>query len=69
MKTRTFTPMGSLHPVLFFAAVYIVALVFAIFICSALFYSCNTSPAKTAEGQNKTSSPAGIARSGEMVMR
>jgi hypothetical protein len=42
MKTKTFTPMGALHPILFFAGVYIVALFFSIFICSSLFYSCNT---------------------------
>ena len=45
MKTKTFTPMGSLHPILFFAVVYAVALFFSIFICSSLFYSCNASPA------------------------
>lgn len=43
MKTKTLTPMGSLHPVLFFAVIYIVALVVSIFICSSLFYSCNAS--------------------------
>lgn len=43
MKTKSFTPMGSLHPVLFFVFVYVVALIFAIFICSSLFYSCNAS--------------------------
>lgn len=43
MKTKTLTPLGSLHPVLFFAGVYVVALVFSIFICSTLFYSCNAS--------------------------
>jgi len=46
MKTKTFTPMGALHPVLFFAGVYIVALLFSIFICSSLFYSCNTASVK-----------------------
>ena len=45
MKTKTFTPMGSLHPILFFAGVYVVALFFSIFICSSLFYSCNSSSA------------------------
>ena len=35
--------MGALHPVLFFAGVYVVVLLFSIFICSALFYSCNSS--------------------------
>lgn len=38
--------MGSLHPVLFFAGVYVVALLFSIFICSTLFYSCNSSSVK-----------------------
>ena len=42
------TPMGSLHPVLFFAGIYVVALLFSIFICSTLFYSCNASSAKPA---------------------
>jgi len=46
MKTKTFTPMGALHPILFFAGVYVVALIFSIFICSSLFYSCNTASNK-----------------------
>jgi len=45
MKSKTFTPMGSLHPILFFAGLYAVALLFSIFICSSLFYSCNASTA------------------------
>ncbi len=51
MKTKTFTPMGSLHPILFFAGVYVVALFFSIFICSSLFYSCNSS-SSTASNEN-----------------
>lgn len=43
MRNKSFTPMGSMHPVLFFVGVYAVALFFAIFICSSLFYSCNAS--------------------------
>jgi hypothetical protein len=39
MKTKSFTSMGSLHPMLFFAVVYVVALLLSIFICSSLFYS------------------------------
>lgn len=42
MKARKLTPMGALHPVLFFAGVYVVALLFSIFICSSLFYSCHS---------------------------
>ena len=46
MKTKTFTPLGALHPVLFFAGVYTVALLFSVFICSSLFYSCHTTAEK-----------------------
>jgi hypothetical protein len=53
MKTKTFTPMGALHPVLFFAGVYVVVLLFSIFICSALFYSCNTTSANTSSAYNE----------------
>ena len=53
MKTKTVTPMGALHPVLFFAGVYVVALLFSIFICSSLFYSCNTSPSAKVEMEKK----------------
>ena len=56
MKTRTFTPMGSLHPILFFVFVYVVALFFSIFICSSLFYSCNSSSAGI--GLQQTTTPA-----------
>ena len=41
MKSKSITPMGALHPILFFAGVYIVALLFSIFICSSIFYSFN----------------------------
>jgi hypothetical protein len=52
MKAKTFTPMGALHPILFFAGVYIVVLLFSIFICSSLFYSCNSSPASLTKEQS-----------------
>ena len=42
MKKTSVSPIGALHPILFFAGVYVVVLFFSIFICSALFYSCNT---------------------------
>jgi hypothetical protein len=51
MKTKTFTTMGAIHPVLFFAGVYVVALLFSIFICSSLFYSCNATSGKIAREQ------------------
>jgi hypothetical protein len=43
--------VGALHPILFFAGVYFVALFFSIFICSSVFYSCNTSGSATAAGK------------------
>jgi len=49
MKTKSFTSVGSFHPILFFAVVYAVALLFSIFICSALFYSCNAKSADLTE--------------------
>jgi hypothetical protein len=42
MKRTSVSPIGALHPILFFAGVYVVVLFFSIFICSSLFYSCNT---------------------------
>jgi hypothetical protein len=54
MRSKTFTTVGSLHPVLFFVVVYVVALFFSIFICSSLFYSCNASKAKVGIQQEKT---------------
>ncbi len=54
MKTKTVTSIGALHPILFFAVMYIVVLFFSIFICSALFYSCKSSPTKMAK---KTTAP------------
>lgn len=41
MKTRS-SSLGALHPVLFFAAMYVVVLFLSIFICSSLFYSFNS---------------------------
>jgi len=56
MKSRKLTPMGALHPVLFFAGVYVVALVFSIFICSSLFYSCHSKQVDVTKS-NQTPSP------------
>ena len=49
MKTKSVTTMGALHPILFFAVMYVVVLFFSIFICSSLFYSCKSSPVKLAK--------------------
>ncbi|MBI5373091.1 MAG: hypothetical protein HZA79_13800 [Sphingobacteriales bacterium] len=57
MKTKTLTPMGSLHPVIFFVVVYVVALLLSIFICSSLFYTFNGSSRST--GRIDPVEPAG----------
>ena len=60
MKNRSVSPIGALHPILFFAGVYIVVLFFSIFICSALFYSCNTSDSTSGytQQEQKVAEPA-----------
>ena len=58
MKAKTITPMGALHPALFFVGVYIVALLFSIFICSTIFYSCNASSADLTKKEQKVEQPA-----------
>jgi hypothetical protein len=63
MKTKTFTTMGALHPVLFFVGVYVVALFFSIFICSSLFYSCKSNSTKLAKEQNVPLQKSGTSNS------
>jgi hypothetical protein len=46
MKTKSYSTIGSLHPFLFLTGVYLITLVFSIFICSTIFYSCNASTGK-----------------------
>jgi len=58
MRYRTSTAISALHPILFFAGVYVVVLLFSIFICSTIFYSCNatkTEVAKKGEPKSPTS--------------
>jgi len=56
MKKRSVSPIGALHPILFFAGVYVVVLFFSIFICSALFYSCNTTSSGNYSSEEKKAS-------------
>ena len=65
MKTRNLPSVGALHPVLFFAVMYIVVLFFSIFICSSLFYSCSSSSTSlvkntTAPAKQQTSLPVQV---------
>ncbi len=56
MKTKRSATMGALHPILFFAVMYVVVLFFSIFICSSLFYSLNSDVAE--DVTVKTEQPA-----------
>jgi len=64
MKTRNLPSVGALHPVLFFAVMYIVVLFFSIFICSSLFYSCSSSSTtlakKSTPAKQETSMPVQV---------
>jgi len=69
MKAKNFTSVGALHPVLFFAVMYVVVLFFSIFICSALFYSCTSNHTDVAQKKeapaknyNAQASPAVVTR-------
>jgi hypothetical protein len=42
MKAKNFTSAGALHPILFFAVMYVVVLLLSVFICSSLFYTFNS---------------------------
>jgi hypothetical protein len=53
MRSKNSTPVGALHPILFFAGLYVVVLFFSIFICSTIFYSCNASKANASKKMEK----------------
>jgi hypothetical protein len=57
MTSRTSTTMGALHPILFFAGVYIVVLLFSIFICSTIFYSCSANRTDIVKKQEQKAAP------------
>jgi len=57
MRSRTSTTMGALHPILFFAGVYIVVLLFSIFICSTIFYSCSANKTDIVKKQEQKATP------------
>ncbi|HET9826454.1 MAG TPA: hypothetical protein VFP87_14035 [Chitinophagaceae bacterium] len=55
MRFNRSTAMGALHPILFFAGVYVVVLLFSIFICSTIFYSCNAAKASVVKKTQQVS--------------
>jgi hypothetical protein len=57
MKSRSLKPVGALHPILFFTGVYFVVLLFSIFICSVIFYSCNSSSSAGFVKTNEQTAP------------
>jgi hypothetical protein len=61
--------MGALHPILFFAGVYVVVLLFSIFICSTIFYSCNANKSLAKKSEKKASPSAGYTTTSIAVIR
>jgi hypothetical protein len=53
MKSKSLAPVGSLHPFLFLAGIYVIALFLSVFICSSLFYSCNASSASSVSAEKR----------------
>lgn len=66
MKTQTGSSVGSLHPILFFALLYAVALFLSVLICSAVFRKISGSqvtgnaPARY-EARDASAIPANVA--------
>ncbi len=60
MKAKTFSAIGGWQSFLFCVGMYVVALFFSIFVCSAVFYAINGSPAASKSiAAEKTASTAG----------
>ncbi len=57
MKTKRISPVGALHPILFFAGVYVVVLAFSIFICSSLFYTFNPRSSSGSDNSSAKETP------------
>ena len=55
-RKTTFSAIGGYQPFLFCIGMYVVALFFSIFICSAIFYAVN--PKKSIAGEAKASNTA-----------
>jgi hypothetical protein len=64
MKAKRLSSVGALHPILFFAVMYVVVLFLSIFICSSLFYSLNSSSedvvTNTTETANQSAFPVQV---------
>jgi hypothetical protein len=67
MKRRsTFSAIGGYQPFLFCIGMYVVALFFSIFICSAIFYAVN--PKKGIAGEAKSSQTAMASTSKQVLL-
>jgi len=49
-RTSTFSNLGGLQSLFFCAGIYLVALFFSIFVCSAVFYAFNPKKGPAAQG-------------------
>ncbi|RYZ22560.1 MAG: hypothetical protein EOO16_08550 [Chitinophagaceae bacterium] len=59
MKRSSISPMGALHPLLFFVLVYGISLVMALFVCRSVYSAVNGSDAAgTSAGPDATGTTA-----------
>lgn len=65
-RKTTFSAIGGYQPFLFCIGMYVVALFFSIFICSAIFYAVN--PGKGIAGEAKSSNTAMTKTGGQNVL-
>ncbi len=65
MKRRTtFSAIGGYQPFLFCIGMYVVALFFSIFVCSAIFYSVNPKKGIAGEAKVATQKTTAMTNSG-----
>jgi len=69
MKRRTtFSAIGGYQPFLFCVGMYMVALFFSIFICSAIFYAVNPKKSIVGKGKATQEQTAMAQGSGQQVL-
>jgi hypothetical protein len=69
MKRRTtFSAIGGYQPFLFCIGMYVVALFFSIFICSAIFYAVNPKPGIAGATKASSEKTAMVKTGGQQVL-
>jgi hypothetical protein len=67
-RKTTFSAIGGYQPFLFCVGMYIVALFFSIFICSAIFYAVNPKNSVAGETKSSAEKTAMVKTGGQQVL-